>query len=49
VHVLQQLPRGEALLLYENLPPARVRLRFWFKDRALRALAAIGTTSVEQS
>jgi type IV secretion system protein VirD4 len=41
VHLLQQLPAGEAVLLYENLPPARVRLRRWFDDRALRRLAAI--------
>jgi type IV secretion system protein VirD4 len=40
VHLLQQLPKGEALLVYENLPPARVRLRMWFRDRALRALAS---------
>ncbi|RYU14796.1 type IV secretory system conjugative DNA transfer family protein [Nocardioides iriomotensis] len=38
IHRLQQLPRGQALLLYENLPPAKVRLRFWFKDRGLRDL-----------
>jgi hypothetical protein len=26
LHKLQQLPQGEAVLLYENLPPARIRL-----------------------
>jgi type IV secretion system protein VirD4 len=41
VHLLQQLPAGEAVLLYENLPPARVRLRRWFDDRGLRKLAAV--------
>lgn len=42
VSLLQQLPAGEAVLLYENLPPARVRLRRWFDDRRLRALASAG-------
>jgi type IV secretion system protein VirD4 len=37
---LRRLPEGEALLLYGRLAPARVRLRMWFKDRRLRALAA---------
>jgi type IV secretory pathway TraG/TraD family ATPase VirD4 len=36
---LRQLPDGSALLLYGRLPPARVRLRRWFEDRRLRALA----------
>jgi type IV secretory pathway TraG/TraD family ATPase VirD4 len=37
--VLQQLPNGEAIVLYQNLPPARVRLRRWFADKDLRRLA----------
>src|SRR4051794_25189116 len=41
IHLLQQLPAGQAVLLYENLPPARVRLRRWFDDKALRALAGV--------
>ena len=39
LHVLQQLPDGEAVVLYQNLPPARVRLRRWFADKHLRKLA----------
>jgi type IV secretion system protein VirD4 len=38
LHVLQQIPNGQAILLYENLPPARVRLLPWFKDRRYRHL-----------
>jgi type IV secretion system protein VirD4 len=38
LHKLQQLPRGQAVLLYENLPPARVRLLPWYADRRHRAL-----------
>ncbi len=37
---LRQLPDRQALLLYGRLPPVRVRLRLWFEDRRLRALAA---------
>jgi type IV secretion system protein VirD4 len=36
---LRQLPDGEALLLYGRIPPMRLRLRLWFKDRRLRRLA----------
>ncbi len=36
---LRQLPAGHALLLYGRIAPARVRLRMWFADRRLRALA----------
>ena len=39
LHLLQQMPAWEALLLYENLPPSRVKLRRWFTDRDLRRLA----------
>ena len=38
LHQLQQLPDGEAVLLYQNLPPARVRLLPWYADRRFRAL-----------
>jgi type IV secretion system protein VirD4 len=41
LHLLQQMPAGEGVLLYENLPPARIRLRRWFEDRALSALSSI--------
>ena len=36
---LRQLPAGHALLLYGRLAPVRLRLRMWFADRRLRALA----------
>jgi type IV secretion system protein VirD4 len=39
---LRQLPDGHALLLYGRLPPVRLRLRRWFEDRRLRALARAG-------
>jgi type IV secretion system protein VirD4 len=39
---LRQLPDGQALLLYGRLAPVRLRLRTWFADRRLRALAAAG-------
>jgi type IV secretory pathway TraG/TraD family ATPase VirD4 len=38
LHRLQQLPDGEAVLLYQNLPPARVRLLPWYADRRFRHL-----------
>ena len=39
LHLLQQLPRGAAVIQYENLPPMRVSMRFSYRDKALRALA----------
>ncbi|MBV9606450.1 MAG: type IV secretory system conjugative DNA transfer family protein [Solirubrobacterales bacterium] len=36
---LRQLPEHHALLLYGRLAPTRLRLRLWFEDRRLRALA----------
>src|SRR6266511_4214668 len=36
---LRQLKPGRAVLLYGHLPPARLRLRAWFRDRHLRKLA----------
>lgn len=39
-HELRQADRCSALLIYGNLPPARLRLRPWFTDRELRQLAA---------
>ena len=40
LHKLQQLPQGQAVLLYENLPPARIRLLPWYADRRFRHLHA---------
>ena len=36
---LRQLPDGQALLLYGRIPPARLTLRMWFRDRRLKRLA----------
>ncbi|WP_310962471.1 type IV secretory system conjugative DNA transfer family protein [Nocardioides terrisoli] len=38
LHLLQQLPDGQAVLLYQNLPPARVRLLPWYAERRFRHL-----------
>jgi type IV secretion system protein VirD4 len=38
LHQLQQLPDGEAVLIYQNLPPTRVRLLPWYADRRFRHL-----------
>jgi type IV secretion system protein VirD4 len=38
LHLLQQLPDGQAVLLYQNLPPARIRLLPWYADRRFRRL-----------
>ena len=43
LHLLRQLPDGQAIVQYQNLPPMRVSLRFWFTDRKLRALAGTPT------
>lgn len=37
--VIRRLPDNEALVVYGSLLPAHVRLRPWFRDRSLRALA----------
>lgn len=39
-HLLRQAESGSGVLIYGNLPPARLALRPWFRDRALRELAA---------
>ncbi len=39
MEVLRQLRPREGVLLYGHLPPARVRLRAWFRVRRLRRLA----------
>lgn len=44
-HELRQAPAESALLIYGNLPPARLRLRPWFNDRHLRRLAAATPTT----
>jgi type IV secretion system protein VirD4 len=39
-HALRQMRPGQGLLVYGHLPPARLELRPWFRDRQLRKLAA---------
>jgi type IV secretion system protein VirD4 len=41
LHTLQQLPNGQAVLVYENLPPTRVRLLPWFRNSRYRDLWTI--------
>ena len=38
-NALREMKPGEGLLIYGNLPPARLKLRPWFKDRRLRKQA----------
>jgi len=38
-HALRQARAGSGVLIYGNLPPARIQLRPWFTDRRLRALS----------
>lgn len=40
---LRQLAPGEGVLLYGNLPAARVQLRPWFEERSLRRRARIAS------
>jgi type IV secretion system protein VirD4 len=37
--LVRGVPPGEAILVYGHLPPARLHLRPWYRDRALRRLA----------
>lgn len=45
LHRLQQLPDGHAVLLYQNLPPAQVRLLPWYADSRYGALRRVGRAS----
>jgi type IV secretion system protein VirD4 len=38
-NVLRESPDGTAILVYGNLPPARLELRPWFREPSLRELA----------
>jgi type IV secretion system protein VirD4 len=42
VHALRELPQDTAVVAYRNLPAMRVRLRFSYRDAALRRLG-LGT------
>jgi type IV secretion system protein VirD4 len=39
---LRRIPPGEGVLLYGHLPPVRLRLRPWYRDRRLRRRAGNG-------
>lgn len=39
---LRRVPPGQGVLVYGHLPPVRLRLRPWFTDRRMRAVAAGG-------
>lgn len=39
-HVLRSIRPGEGILVYGHLPPARLRLRPWFKEKQLKSSAA---------
>ncbi|HWO71018.1 MAG TPA: type IV secretory system conjugative DNA transfer family protein [Actinomycetota bacterium] len=41
-NLLRQLTPGHGILVYGHLPPARIALRPWFKERRLRRLAGRG-------
>jgi type IV secretion system protein VirD4 len=41
-NVLREMKPGQGLLVYGHLPPARISLRPWFKDRRLRRIARVG-------
>lgn len=47
LHLLQQLPDGQAVLLYQNLPPAKVRLLPWYTNRRYRELRGMAGRSVD--
>ena len=38
--VLRRIPPGQAVLVYGDLPPARLQLRSWFSDPVLSERAA---------
>ena len=44
-NALREMKPGEGLLVYGHLPPARLTLRPWFKDRRLRKQAARNTAN----
>lgn len=46
LHVLQQLPAGQAVVQYQNLAPMRVRMRPWYADKLLRRLANVREAGV---
>jgi type IV secretion system protein VirD4 len=41
---LRRIPPGTGVLVYGHLPPVRIRLRPWYRDRRLRVRAGVGAT-----
>jgi type IV secretion system protein VirD4 len=39
-NALREMRPGRGVLVYGHLPPARIALRPWFKDRRLRQIAS---------
>jgi len=48
-HALRLMPPGEGLLIYGTLPPTRIRLRPWFRDKTLRARSAGSGRTLEHA
>jgi type IV secretion system protein VirD4 len=46
-NLLREMRPGHGVLVYGHLPPARIALRPWFKDRRLRRLARRGRIRTE--
>jgi type IV secretory pathway TraG/TraD family ATPase VirD4 len=46
-NLLREMRPGHGILVYGHLPPARIALRPWFKDRHLRRLARRGRFRTE--
>jgi type IV secretion system protein VirD4 len=46
-NVLREMRPGEGVLVYGHLPPARIALRPWFKERRLRRLANVSWRRTE--
>ena len=49
LHVLQQLPDGQAVLVYQNLPPTRVKLLPWYRNRRYKDLWSAASPPDEAS
>jgi hypothetical protein len=46
-NLLREMRPGQGVLVYGHLPPARIALRPWFKDRRLRRLANVSRRRTE--
>lgn len=45
VHLLQQIPNGQAVLLYQNIPPIRLTLLPWFNSRRYQSLKRLNPSA----